>query len=83
MNSTTLKLNQNKVTLPSFFRKRFKTKNFLAIDHGKELIIKPILEEELDNDLMGLFEALHDSLNGNVKKHRSPQEYLKKMKNAA
>jgi len=83
MNPTTIKLHgQNKITLPSSFRKRFPTKNFLAIDKGKELIIKPILEEEVDNDLVEFYEALSDSLKGKIKKQKSPQDYLKKIRDA-
>lgn len=83
MTAVTLLLHgQNKVTLPAFFRKRFPTKNFLAIDKGDALVIKPILEENLDNDIVEFYEALQESLSGKVTKQSSPKAYLKKIRNA-
>jgi len=83
MTSTTITLHgQNKMTMPISFCRKFPTKHYLAIDRGKELVIKPILEENIDNDLTDFFLALNDSAKGMVIKHKSPQEYLKKIKNA-
>ena len=82
MNSTSLKLHQNKITIPSFFRKRFPTNNYLAVDNGKELVIKPILDSEPAEGLLEFYEALNDSLEGRVTKQKSPEDYLKKLRHA-
>lgn len=71
---------QGKITLPAKWRRRYQTKLFIAIDKGDTLLIKPLLEQELVDDIDELKEALEESATGESKPLHSMDELFKKLK---
>ena len=63
MTTFTLKLfNTGQITLPKAWRKKFKTKNFLAKETKEGLLIKPIIDDDgvvyyEDKDGFGIYSA--------------------------
>lgn len=77
MTTVTKTTTKGQITLPSSWRKRFKTNQFLLREHDDTLIVTPVDVEELDG---GVWETVFDATKHNKGKGVPIDAFIRALK---